>query len=186
MSEAPGHIVASRRIFDGRVVHLRVDTVARSDGRSYDIEVVEHGGAVAMVPLDDEGNVYLIRQYRDSVREYLLEVPAGGLEPDEPPTECARRELQEEIGFYPEQLEELGSFYLAPGYSTERITLYVARGLRPARLPGDVDEDISVERLPLRRALELALTGRIKDAKTILGLIWVARRLGITLPAAEE
>jgi ADP-ribose pyrophosphatase len=184
MSHPDRQIVATRRVYEGEVIHLRVDTVALKGGRTHDFEVVEHGGAVAMVPVDDEGNVYLIRQYRDAIQKHLLEIPAGGLEPGEPPVECARRELQEEINCYPEQLEELGSFTLAPGYSTECLTIYLARGLRPSSLRGDVDEDIVIERMPIREALRLTLTNEIQDAKTALGLLLAATRPGV-IPSAS-
>ncbi len=185
MSHPNRQVAATRRVYEGQVVSLRVDRVALKGGRAHDFEIVEHSGAVAMVPVDDEGNVYLIHQYRDSIQKALLEIPAGGLEPNEPPIECARRELQEEIGCYPEQLEELGGFYLTPGYSTEYLTIYLARGLRASHLRGDVDEDIGIKRMPFQQALKLALTNEIQDAKTILGLLWAAARLGIIPPASE-
>lgn len=186
MNNQSRKIIASRYVYKGQVVTLRIDTAALGGGRTHDFEIIEHGGAVAMVPIDDDGQVYLIRQYRDSIQKPLLEIPAGVLERNESPVECARRELQEEIGYYPEQLEELGGGYLAPGYSTEYITIYLVQGLRPSRLIGDVDEDISVERIPFRQALRLALENEIEDAKTILGVVWAAARLGITPESAGE
>ena len=177
-------IVGRRRVYEGQVINLRVDTVAIPGGGTHDFEIVEHRGAVAVIPMDDAGNVYLIRQYRDAVQDHLLEIPAGGLEPNESPLECARRELQEEIGLYPEQIEELGRFYLTPGYSTELLTLYLARKLRPSPLHSEVDEAIvGVEQMPLQQALRFVMAREIRDAKTILGLLWAAAGLGITPPA---
>jgi ADP-ribose pyrophosphatase len=171
------HALESRRVYDGRVVSLRVDTVRRDDGAITEREIVEHNGAVAMVALDQEGNVYLVRQYRAAAGLSLLELPAGTLEPGEAPEACARRELQEEIGFAPGGLERLGGFYTAPGYTTEYIHVYLATDLRPSRLPTDADEDITVERLPFGQALSYALSARANDSKTVVGLVWAARRL---------
>jgi ADP-ribose pyrophosphatase len=172
-------IVESQRIYDGRVVHLRVDTIDRGDGHTYRREVIEHGGAVAMVPLDEAGNVILVRQHRAAAAKNLLEIPAGGLEPGEQREACARRELQEEIGYYPEKLTELGGFWVAASYTTEHITVYLVEDLRPSRLEGDVDERITVERMPFKEALQQALTNQIEDSKTLIGLMWTARHLGL-------
>lgn len=179
-------IVDSQQIYSGRVVHLRVDTIALDDGHTYQREVIEHGGAVAMVALmesseagpHDVGEVLLVRQYRAGAHKPLLELPAGGLEPGEPREECARRELQEEVGYFPEELVELGGFYVAASYTTEFITIYLARGLRPSRLAGDADERIAVERLPFAQALQMALANQIEDSKTVIGVVWAARYLG--------
>jgi ADP-ribose pyrophosphatase len=171
------HVLESRRVYDGRVVSLRVDTIRRGDGAITEREIVEHNGAVAMVALDQEGNVYLVRQYRAAAGLSLLELPAGTLEPGETPEACARRELQEEIGFIPGGLKRLGGFYAAPGYTTEYIHVYLATDLHPSRLPTDADEDIAVERLPFGQALSDALSARANDSKTIVGLVWAARHL---------
>lgn len=171
-------IVSSERIFDGRVVRLRVDTVALDNGRTYRREIIQHNGAVALVPIEEDGSVILVRQYRAGAAKNLLELPAGGLEPGELREVCARRELQEEVGLYPDELIELGGFYVAASYTTEFITVYLARGLRPSVLTGDVDEHISVERMPFEQALDLALRNQIEDSKTLIGLMWTARYLG--------
>lgn len=170
-------IVKSRTIFEGKVVNLRVDTVTLGDERTYEREIILHHGAVALVPIDEGGNIILVRQYRAGAGQELLELPAGGLEPGEEREECARRELQEEIGFYPEMLEELGRFWVAASYTTEAITVYLARGLRPSRLQPDQDERIAIVRMPFAEALQAALSNQIVDSKTIVGLAWAARRL---------
>ncbi len=171
-------IVSSENIYDGRVVHLRVDTIQRADGQTYQREVIRHGGAVAMVALDEDGKVFLVRQHRAGAELRLLEIPAGGLEPGEARDACARRELQEEIGYYPEEMVELGGFWVAASYTSEYITIYLMRNLHPSRLEGDLDEDISVERMPFERALQMALDNEIDDSKTVIGLVWAARKLG--------
>ncbi|MBN1310952.1 MAG: NUDIX hydrolase [Anaerolineae bacterium] len=175
---AKEHIIKSRTIFEGRVVNLRIDTVKLDDAHTYEREIIQHAGAVALVPLDENGDVLLVRQYRAGAQQELLELPAGGLEPGEGREECARRELQEEIGFYPEKLEKLGSFWVAASYTTESITIYLASVLRPARLQPDKDERIDVVRMPFAEALQSALTNQIEDSKTLIGLMWAARHLG--------
>jgi ADP-ribose pyrophosphatase len=170
-------VIKSQRIYEGRVVRLRVDTIQTDDGRTFQREIVEHDGAAAMVPLDEDGNVILVRQYRAGAAKELLELPAGGLMPGEAWEACARRELQEEIGYYPEKLTELGRFYVGAGTTTELITIYLAEGLRPSRLQGDDNEQITIERMPFAKALQLALTNQIEDSKTLIGLMWAARHL---------
>jgi len=168
-------VIHSEQIYEGRVVNLRVDTIERSDGRTFEREIIQHGGAVAMVALDSSGEVLLVRQHRSGAGKRLLELPAGGLEPGEPPIDCARRELQEEVGYYPDNLVELGGFYVAASYTTEFITIYLAQDLHPSELPGDVDEQIEVVRMPFTEALRMALDAEIEDSKTVIGLTWAAR-----------
>jgi ADP-ribose pyrophosphatase len=171
-------VLKSRAIFEGKIVNLRVDTVTLGGEETYEREIILHHGAVALVPLDENGDVILVRQYRAGAERELLELPAGGLESGEECEECARRELQEETGFYPETLEELGRFWVAASYTTEAITIYLAGGLRPSPLPPDQDERIAIVRMPFAEALQAALSNQIKDSKTIIGLVWAARYLG--------
>jgi ADP-ribose pyrophosphatase len=170
-------VVHTETKYEGRVVNLYVETIERG-GQTFEREIIRHGGAVAMVPIDEQGQVYLVEQYRSGARKRLLELPAGGLEPGEERIDCARRELQEEIGQYPETITELGSFYVAASYTTEYITIYLAEGLRPSVREGDIDEEITVRSMPFDEALQLALTNQITDSKTLIGLVWAARHLG--------
>jgi ADP-ribose pyrophosphatase len=170
-------VIDTRKIYEGRVFDVHVDTVELADGSTYEREVVQHLGAVAIVPVDDQGNVIMVKQYRIGAGKHLLEIPAGGLKLNEPPDECARRELQEEIGYYPDRLIKLGGFWVAPGYTTEHITIYLAQDLRPSRLPGDADEDIAVERIPFQQAYQQALDNQYEDSKTLIGLIWASAHL---------
>ena len=170
--------IATRRPFDGRIFRVRVDDVELPSGRRTVREVAEHSDAACMVPLDADGQVLLVRQYRKPTESSLLEVPAGGVESGEVSEETARRELQEEIGHTADQLQHLASFWVAPGWATERMHAYLATGLRPAKLPADDDESIQVVRLPLRQAIALIATGEIQDAKTIAALL-------LSLPLAE-
>ncbi len=167
----PERLLATRRLYEGRIVNLRLDSVELAGGQRTEREIVEHGPAVAIVPLDSQGNVLLVRQYRQAASRALLEIPAGGIDAGEDAAAAAQRELQEETGFRAGVLEPMGGFYLAPGYCTEYIHLFLATSLSPSRLAADSDEDIAVERLPLSQASELVETGDICDAKSIAGLL---------------
>lgn len=164
-------------LYRGRVFTLRQDTVRLPDGGRTQFDILQHNGGVAVVPLDADGNVWLVRQYRQAAGRLLLEIPAGTLEEGESPEENAHRELQEEIGMNARHITPIGSFFLAPGYSTEYMHLFLARDLFPARLPADDDEFIEVVRMPFEEALALISEGAFQDAKTILGLLWTQQML---------
>lgn len=168
-------VLESRRLYEGRVVSLRVDRVKLAGGREAVREVAEHAPVVGIVALDGEGNVLLVRQYRLPAGQSLLEIPAGGIDPNESAEEAAQRELQEETGQRAGRLELLCSFFLSPGYCDEYMYLYLATALEPSTLAADADERIEVVRLSLARALRLIERGEIHDAKTIVGL-WAATR----------
>ncbi len=138
-------------------------------------EIVEHGAVVALVPLDREGRVVLVRQFRLAARDVLLELPAGGVESGESIEEAAQRELREETGYQAGNFLRLGGFFVSPGYTTEFIHVFLARDLTEAALDSDPDEDIVVERMGLGEALSLIDSGRIQDAKSIAGLLLAAR-----------
>jgi ADP-ribose pyrophosphatase len=138
-------VLKSETAFTGRAFSVRLDEVEYLPGRSTRMEIVEHTGAVTMVPLDSEGNLWFIRQYRHASGEVILELPAGTLAAGEDPIAGADRELQEEIGMKASRLTRLVSFFLAPGYSTELMHVYLATGLVPSVLEQDEDEMITVE-----------------------------------------
>lgn len=163
--------ISSERVYEGRVLNLRVDTVQLDQGKTTRREIVEHRGAVALVPLDAHGNVLLVRQFRKAVEQDLLEIPAGTLESGEDALACAHRELEEETGYRAANVREIGGFYPCPGYSTEYIHVFLATGLTPGAEHGDEDEDIEVESVPFFRALEMIDRGEIRDAKSIIGLL---------------
>jgi ADP-ribose diphosphatase len=169
--EAPEVVLSSEVVYAGKVVKLRVDQVRLSNGREARREVVVHRGAVALVALDAEGNCLLVRQYRSAVGRVLLEIPAGTLEPDEDPADCAARELAEETGYRPGRLVELFGFYSAPGFCTEHLWVYLATDLVATAAEADADEDIQLVRLPLADCVELIRSGEIRDAKSIAGLL---------------
>ncbi len=170
---APEVVLSSDIVYSGRVVKLRVDEVRLSNGRTAKREVVVHRGAVALVALDADGNCLLVRQYRSPVGRVLLEIPAGTLEPDEDPADCAMRELAEETGYRPGRLVELFGFYSAPGFCTERLSLYLATELVAGRAEADADEQIELVRVPIADCVDLIRSGEIQDAKSIAGLLAV-------------
>ena len=147
-----------------------MDTVGLPGGRETVREVVEHAACVVVVPVDSNGDVLLVRQYRYATGLSLLETPAGRVEPGESPDECAQRELQEEVGYAAGSLRSLGGFWMSPGFCTEYMHAYLALDLVPSRMEPDDDEDISVERVPLGDAGRLVRSGDIEDAKTISAL----------------
>lgn len=161
--------------FRGKLVKVRVDTVALPNGEIAQREIVEHPGAVAIVAVTPEGRVILVRQFRYAINSITLELPAGKLELGESQEDTCRRELVEETGYAAEKLEKLFEFVVAPGYTTERITLYKATGLALATAETDEDEFVEVVELPLEEAFAMARDGRIFDAKTLIGLNWLER-----------
>lgn len=167
--------VESKRIYEGRVLNLRVDTVRLPDGRVSTREIVEHKGAVAIVPMLEKDKIVMVRQYRQAAGRMLLEIPAGGLEIGESPEDCARRELAEEIGYDPGKLTLLFDSYLAPGYSSEKLHTYLAEDLRPKTGECDSDEFIEVITVGLNEALKLIESREIADAKSICGILMAYR-----------
>jgi ADP-ribose pyrophosphatase len=140
-------------------------------GRKTTREIVEHGDCVAIIAIDDEGNVLLVNQFRKPVEKELLEIPAGGIESGEEPEDCVRRELREETGFLPRKLERLGGFYSSPGYCTEYLYLYLATELVPSPLQAEDSEGIRLVRVRLSEVSGLITSGSICDAKSIAGLL---------------
>ncbi|MEM3023081.1 MAG: NUDIX hydrolase [Candidatus Bathyarchaeia archaeon] len=170
--------LSAASVYKGRILELKVFDVKLPNGREARREIVEHPGAVAMVPLLDGGRVALVMQFRLAAGRELLEIPAGTLRRGEDPVECAKRELIEETGYEAGSLEPLAEFFLAPGYSTELMRLYLARDLRRIGQRPDVDEQIRVVEMDVADAWGLVERGGIRDAKTIVGLALALQRLG--------
>jgi ADP-ribose pyrophosphatase len=147
------------------------ETRAAADGRTTKLDIVEHIGSAVIVPVDDEGNLYFVRQYRHAARLDMLELPAGTLEEGEDPLVCAQREVREETGMASGNIREIGSFYLAPGYSTEFMRVYLATDLHRDPLEADEDEFLSVEKIPVAEAFKMAETGKLPDAKSLAALL---------------
>jgi ADP-ribose pyrophosphatase len=170
-------VLGSRRGFDGKRVRVRVDEVRLPSGRETVREVVEHPGAVAVVAVTEDGRLLLIRQFHHAIGRALLGIPAGTLEPDEPPIETARRELIEETGYAAGGLSELVAFYPSPGYTDERLIVFLAEGCRPTGAGPNPDELIDLVPVPLSDVPDLLAAGtdRIEEAKTLIGLLWFLR-----------
>lgn len=158
-------------VFEGRLIKVRVDTVAAADGHHAVREIVEHPDAVVMVALDTDNNVLLVDQYRTPLGKNLLEIPAGVIEKTEDTETAVIREMQEETGYKPQKLVFLTGFYTAPGFSTEYLHLYLAMDLIPSALHAEDTAGIELVRVPVSQITELITSGRIQDAKTIAGLL---------------
>jgi len=164
-------LLKSETIYPGRAFTVRRDTVRLPNGNKSQLDIVEHAGSVIIIPMDSEGNLLFVRQYRHAVRLDLLELPAGVMNEGETPEVCAQREIREETGMAANYIEHLGGFFLAPGYSTEYMNVFLATELHENPLKADPDEFISVERIPIGKALILATEGRIPDAKSLAALL---------------
>lgn len=163
--------LSSRKVFEGRALKLRVDTVKLPNGRETTREIVEHENCVAIVALDAADNILLVRQFRKPVEKDLLEIPAGGIDPGETPEDAVRREMREETGFLPQKVAKLGGFYSSPGFCTEYLHLYLATDLVLKPLKAEDSESISLVRVPLTQITGLIASGAICDAKSIAGLL---------------
>lgn len=157
-------------MYTGIIINVNVDTVTLPNGLTVNLEVVRHPGAAAVVPLKDDGTVFLIRQFRHAAGGFIYEIPAGKLNPGEDPAACAARELEEEIGYRAGKLELLSSILTAPGFTDEVIHVYKATGLTTGRQQLDRDEVLDVIEMPLQEAMRMIETGAIRDAKSIVGL----------------
>lgn len=160
----------SKNIFTGKAFQLQVDSVQAPNGLVMQLEIIKHPYAVTILPIDEK-YIWFVRQYRHAAGLEILELPAGTLEPDEKPLLCAHREIREEIGMSAREMKEIGGFYLAPGYSSEYLYAYLASGLESAPLPGDADEFIQVETIPIDKAYQMAESGQFNDGKTLATLI---------------
>lgn len=163
--------------YQGRAFKVRKDTLRLPDGRETVYDIIDHPGAVTIIPVDDSNNILFIKQFRPATGEILLELPAGTLEKGEDPKDCAAREIQEETGFAAKTLTPLGAVWLAPGYSTEYLRFFLANDLYVSPLIGDEDEFITLEPIPYIEALEMAYTGKIKDGKSLAGLLLLSRHM---------
>ncbi|NLV64760.1 MAG: NUDIX hydrolase [Synergistaceae bacterium] len=168
--------ISGNLIYRGRILNLRVDSVKLPDGGRAMREVVEHAPAVGVVSEADNGDLFLVRQFRYPAGEFLLEIPAGIVEPGEKAAETAARELQEEIDYIPGELNEVARFYTSPGFSNELIILFHARDLSHSPKEGDSDEFMDVVRLSRDQLKDLAGSGEIRDSKTLTAIYWYLSR----------
>ncbi|MCL5780253.1 MAG: NUDIX hydrolase [Firmicutes bacterium] len=163
--------ISSKRVYEGKILNLRVDWVLLPNGKESGREVVEFSEAVAIVPIAEDGKVLLVTQYRYPVGEVLLEAPAGKMDPKEDPETCARRELQEETGYTAGSLEKICEFYTTPGFTNELMHVFLARELTLGEQNPDEDEFVQVEAVSLQDAIAMIYNGKIRDGKTIAGLL---------------
>lgn len=166
----PFELIKSETLLQGRAFKIRRDTLKTPDGRETKLEIVDHGGSVVVIPIDDEKNMLFVRQYRHAAKADLLELPAGTRDYEEPFEECAAREIREETGMRASKLQKVGEFYLAPGYSTEFMVVFVATELKEDPLKADDDEFLQVEKFSVKKAIELAERGEVPDAKSLAAL----------------
>jgi ADP-ribose pyrophosphatase len=164
-------VEAEREIFQGRIIRLVDRDLVLPNGRRTTFSIVEHPGAVAIVPVHANGDVVLLKQFRPSIGQEIYEIPAGTIEKGEAPLATAKREIIEETGFKAKQWSKIAEFYTAPGFCTELMHVYVARGLTPATAEGDADEILKPVRMSIDAALKLIRTRKIRDAKSIAGLL---------------
>jgi len=164
--------VYTGRAFDVELVHFRLP-----DGKQRSFDLVNHTDSITILPLDRMGNILFVKQYRVGVGGLLLELPAGMIEAGEEPRECAEREIREETGMGAGRLELLGDFYLAPGYDSEHMYVYLATDLYPEPLTQDVDEFLQVEAIPAAQSVDMAQSGQIHDSKTLASLMLALPKL---------
>jgi ADP-ribose pyrophosphatase len=167
-------LLSTETVYRGRLFNVELDTIAMDGGVTAYREIIRHPGAVCMVPVTNEGKLLFVTQYRHAAGTRLLELPAGTLKKGEAPGDAVLRELQEEVGQFPKRVVPLGGFYVAPGYTTEYIHLFVCSDLEASVLAGDEDEDIEIETLTAAEALGAIESGRICDAKSVIGVLrWI-------------
>lgn len=169
--------IDSKDIYQGKILKLRVDRVALPDGSESTREIIEHTGAVAIVAIDGENNLWMVKQYRKAVEEILMEIPAGTLEKGEEPLACAKRELAEETGLIAEDWQEILSYYSAPGFVTEKLHLFLAKNFTQGDINLDRDEFLYTVKIPLADAYKAIFAGQIKDGKSIIGIQYACNLL---------
>lgn len=163
--------VKTEKIFEGKILRLRLDTVELQNKKYTKREIIEHNGAAAILAINDENKLILVRQFRKAAEDFLLELPAGKIENNEDPLLCAKRELKEETGYECESIEKICEFYTSPGFCTEKIHLYKASDLEETGISPDEDEFIELEYVDIEDAKQMIFNGNIIDSKTIIGIL---------------
>ena len=163
-------VLDSKLVYQGRAFNVRRDQVTMPNGVSAWWDIVEHVDSIMVIPVDGEGRIWFVRQYRHPAAQEVLEMPAGVLEHGESPEACASREIREEIGMTAGKLQKIGEFFLAAGYSSEYMHVYLATDLRPDPLEADADEFLSIEKISIAEAYRMAENNQVRDAKTLAGL----------------
>ncbi len=161
----------TKKIFEGRVINVRIDKIELPDGRTSSREIVEHNGGVGVIPVTDDGEVFMVSQYRTAAKTLMLEIPAGKLEKGEDPLECGKRELIEETGYSASEFIPLGAYYATPGYCEEKLTLYLARGLQWQGQHLDDGEFLNVKKYKLDDLFNMVMNNEIYDCKTAIAIL---------------
>jgi 8-oxo-dGTP pyrophosphatase MutT (NUDIX family) len=174
----PFEFIKSEVLLQGRTFKVRRDTLKTPDGRETKLEIIEHGGSVVLVPVDGEGNILFVRQYRHATGRDILELPAGTREDEEPYEDCAAREIREETGMQAGRLQKVGEFYLAPGYSSEFMAVFLATDLKHNPLDADDDEFLQVEKIPVQGVSALFERGDVPDSKSLAAWLLAKPYLG--------
>ena len=171
------HELCSEVVFDGRLLHVRRDTVRLPDGNTAVREYIRHAGAVVVIPILDNGDLILERQHRYPLRRDFIELPAGKIDPGEETLACAQRELLEETGYTAREWQYVTTVYPCIGYANEQLVYYLARGLTYSSHAPDEDEFLEIFQLPFANALEMVRSGEICEVKTVIGLFWLEKLL---------
>lgn len=167
--------IKSESIYDGKILSLKVDTVELPDKKYSKREIVDHKKGAGIIAFDGEDSIYMVRQYRISIDSYTLEIPAGLVDANEVPIDAARRELQEEIGYYPEDIEYLFDMHSSPGFTNDKLSLFLARDLKKSKLELDDDEFLEVASYKVKDLYRMIENGEITDAKTIIGIMYAMK-----------
>jgi len=179
-------LIRSETLLQGRAFKVKRDYLKTPNGNETTLEIIEHGGSVVLVPVDDDGNLLLVRQYRHAAAQDLLELPAGTRNGEEPFEECAAREIREETGMEAGKLQKVGEFFLAPGYSTELMVVFIATALKYNPLDADDDEFLVVEKMSLKKIMQIVKSGQMLDAKTLAALLLAKPHLNGILGAIGQ
>jgi ADP-ribose pyrophosphatase len=174
----PFELINSEVLLQGRTFKVRRDTLKTPDGRETRLEIIEHGGSVVLVPVDGEGNILFVRQYRHATGRDILELPAGTRDEEEPYEHCAAREIREETGMEAGRLQKVGEFYLAPGYSSEFMAVFLATELKHNPLDPDDDEFLKVEKVPAKDVTAMFERGDVPDSKSLAAWLLARPYLG--------
>ena len=173
MSDLKEDKISSTQIFSGKLIDLYLDNVRLPNGKKSTREWIDHPGAVCIVPILDNGNILLIRQFRYGPREEFIEIPAGKIDKNEDPLKCGLRELEEETGYKSNKLTFLTNIHPAIGFSNEKMWMYLAEELELSKKKLDEDEFLELLPVPLNQAIEWVFSGKITDVKTIIGIMWM-------------
>ena len=180
------HIINRQTTYTAHAFNVQRVDIRLPDGRTHPYDLVDHPAAVTIVPVDSQGNVWFVRQFRVGAEEELLELPAGVLNPGEEPLTAAAREIREEIGQAAERLQQIGEFYMAAGYCNEFMYVFLATGLYPDPLKGDADEFIQTESIPIQQVYELAARRQLQDSKTLASLLLALPHLTNPPPSKQD